>query len=297
MIGEIVAQVSDQPFDEYVREKLLEPLGLENTRPVLPEGAEGTNLAIGYAARDRHGQRARLPFFQARGIAPAAGFSSNVLDLADFAAWQFRILAGRDQEVLRGNTLREMQRVQWMDPDWTTTRGLGFGVYRFEDTTFTGHSGACPGYRSTLRIHPGERIAVVLMSNAGEENLPLELYASRIYQILQPALSRDEEDELTSNDDGIELDRFLGIYSLAPWGGEIAVVRWQKGLAMMLLPNDDPLETLQELRHQEGAIFVRIRDDGEKGEEIRFETDEAGRATVLWQHSNPSPRIESEPLR
>ncbi len=290
LVGEIVAAVSGLPFDEYVRQKVLAPLGLENTRSTLPQGNEGEKLAIGYAAKDRQGERARLPIFQARGIAPAAGFSSNVPDLADFAAWPFRILAGRDQEVLRGNTLREMQRVQWMDPKWETTRGLGFGVYRFEGVTSTGHSGACPGYRSTLRLHPSDRLAVVLLSNAGEEDLPLELYASRIYQILQPALTRKQDVQMA--DDGAELDRFVGTYDYAPWGGEIAVIRWQAGLSMVFLPSDNPLDSLEELRQKEGPRFVRMRDDGEEGEEIRFEIDGPGPASALWQHSNPWPRLE-----
>ncbi len=46
---------------------------------------------------------------------------------------------------------------------------------------------------------------MVLMCNAGEENLPLELNTSRIYQILQPVSSRDEKEETTA--DGMTLVR------------------------------------------------------------------------------------------
>ena len=44
--------------------------------------------------------------------------------------WQFRLLGDGGDEILRAATLREMQRVHWVDPDWETTWGLGFAVSR-----------------------------------------------------------------------------------------------------------------------------------------------------------------------
>ena len=45
------------------------------------------------------------------------------------------------------------------------------------------------------------------------------------------------------------------------------------------------------LKHIEGGRFRRIRDDERLGEEIVFETDEAGHVIRMWRHSNPSERI------
>jgi len=117
LAGQIVEQVSGKPYGEYVRENILAPLGLGRTTPEIPAGERGGLLAQGYGVLTRDGERAAMSFFQVRGIAPAAGFASNVEDLARFASWQFRLLAKGGSEVLRASTLREMQRVQWMDPD------------------------------------------------------------------------------------------------------------------------------------------------------------------------------------
>jgi hypothetical protein len=51
-----------------------------------------------------------------------------VVDLARFAAWIFRTLDGVNNNVLDTATLRDMQRVHWVDPDWRTTWGLAFEV-------------------------------------------------------------------------------------------------------------------------------------------------------------------------
>jgi hypothetical protein len=82
-----------------------------------------------------------------------------VEDLAAFASWQFRVLEGDGDQVLSANTLREMQRVHWVDPDWEVHWGLGFSVWRSNDKTFVGHGGGCPGFRSHLLLQTDDKFA------------------------------------------------------------------------------------------------------------------------------------------
>lgn len=302
LAGEIVAEVSGRPYEESVAEHVLEPLGLRSTRPEMPAELAGGRLATGYGSPGRNGERERLPLFDARGITPAAGFSSTAEDLARFASWQLRVLDpdapghSEAEEVLDRDTLREMQRVQWLDPDWETARGLGFGVYRRDDTTYVGHSGSCPGYRSALWLQTDDELGMVALANAN--GVDTELWVRRAHQILAPALEEVDEDP-DGGDEGTdappdELLRFTGHYSLAPWGGEVAVIPWKDSLAAVELPTEDPMEALDELRPVEGNRFHRVRDDGEPGEEIVFEEDADGRITALVQHSNRWRRMDLE---
>ena len=138
--GEIVEKVTSKNYEDYVEEHILKPLRLLHTTPYLPATERGKMLAKGYGALKRDGSRAVMPFYETRGIAPAAGFASNVKDLAAFASWQFRLLGNENSktEVLKPSTLREMQRVHWVDPDWETTWGLGFRVARKDNQTWVG---------------------------------------------------------------------------------------------------------------------------------------------------------------
>jgi len=298
LVGEIVAEVSGRPYDEVVRSQVLDPMGLADTRPEMPADLVGGRLATGYGAPSRNadGQvvRGRLPLFDARGITPAAGFSSTADDLAKFASWQLRVLdreTHEGEEILSRNTLREMQRVQWLDPGWEIARGLAFGVYRRDDVTYVGHSGSCPGYRTAVWIQADHEMAAVAMGNAGDAET--ELLVLRAHQIVTPGV----EAALAALEEGKTVDPALlvytGRYSVAPWGGEMAVIPWQDGLAVLDLPTDDPLDSLWEIRHVEANRFRRVRDDGELGEEIVFETDDAGNVTALVQHSNRWVRIDT----
>ncbi len=291
LAGELVAALSGESYDAYVRRSILQPLGLASTYPEMPRELIGSRLALGHSAVTREGVRKPVPFFETRGIAPAAGYASTVSDLARFAAWQFRILDTGESEVLPANTLREMHRVHWVDPDWETHWGLGFSVSRAKDRTFVGHGGSCPGFRSQLQLQTDQRIATVFMANASGVNTGR--YTQGMYDIMAPAILAARKDTSAAKPHDPSLDRYAGTYSDFPWGGETLVVPWDDGLALLSLPSNDPMQALTRLKRVPGRehTFRRVRRDDSLAEEVRFEVGADGRAARFWHHSNPSPRV------
>ncbi len=286
LLGEIVEEVSGQDYDTYIRENILEPLQLDNTRTELPESMYGEQLAVGYSSVNRAGNREKVNFFQANGIKAAAGFSSTVEDLGSFASWQFRIIDTSATEILKGSTLRYMQNVHWTDPDFETMRGLGFGVYKGPDQKkWVGHGGSCPGYRSTLMLSAESKKAYAVIINASGTN-PSK-YAFGINAIIEKA-EKDKGDEENSAD----LSEYTGRYDISPWGSEEYVGQMNGRLVTMSLPTNDPAGSMTFYKHIEGDIFRRVRDNGEMGEELVFERDDNGMVVRMLQHNNYSKRIQ-----
>lgn len=283
LAGEIVSAASGQPFDTYIHQHILDPLGMKSTTTDMPANEQGKRLAQGFSAIRRDGTRTPLPFYQARGVAPAAGFASTVEDLAKFAEWQFRDLATDGTEVLDARTLREMQRANWADPDLKRFRGLGFNVWKNDDKVFVGHDGVCPGYRTELTIRPSEKVAIVVMANAlGAE---VGEYAKAIYDMVSAA------DPKATADAGATLAPFAGSYDAFPWGGETLFAAWGDELLALDIPNRDPMEEPDHFRKVGDNTFQRVRKDGALGEKIVFEMGPDGKAKSVMWHSNPYPRI------
>ena len=288
LAGEIVSAVSGQAYDAYVRQHILQPLGLDDTSPDIPAAETGKRLATGYGRRMQGAHRDVLPFYQVRGVAPAAGFASTAEDLARFASWQFRLLGKGGQEVLDANTLREMQRVHWVDPDWRATWGLGFSIVRDGQDTFVGHGGSCPGYQTHLTLHPRDRVAMIVMSNAS--GVDVSMLANRAYRIMAPALKRATSDSTARKPVDASLDAYLGYYR--GFWGDATVIRWEGDLAMVSMPTDDPVAAIERLRKTGDHTFRRIRKEDESlGEEFAFEIGADGKATRFVRHSNPMARI------
>ncbi|MCA1732439.1 MAG: serine hydrolase [Acidobacteria bacterium] len=291
LAGELIANASGQPYDEYVRRNVLDPLGLRNTFTEMPESERGKRLAQGFSAERRDGTRKPVPFFTARGIAPAAGFASTVNDLARFASWQFRLLEKGGTEVVSVHTLREMHRPHWVDPDFELFWGLGFSVRKEGDSVVVGHGGSCPGFRTALTLVPKDEIAVVVMANAS--GVDTGKYASSIRKIVGPTIAKKPGEDAPEKKTAPPptLEAYVGSYDVFPWGGEMLVFVWGDHLGVIDVPSMDPIERMELLRKTGEHTFRRVRKDDALGETVVFEMGPDGRPTALRQHSNVYPRM------
>ncbi len=286
LAGEVVAATSGQPYAEYVQEHILDPLGLSDTSPDIPEAHRGGRLATGYSRPARDGNRTAIDFYQVRGIAPAAGYASTVEDLGRFASWQFRLMENGGAEVLHATTLREMQRVHFVSENFQTHRGLGFSVSRRDGTTFVGHGGSCPGYRTQLSMSNDDKIAVVFMTN-GHEVSPGS-YVQEVFDIVTPAIAEAVDNPGGGTRPDPQLEKYVGRYE-RPLAGESYVLIVEGKLAVVSLPTGSP--SLTKLEHLGDHTFRRIRDDGELGEAFTFEVDAEGNVTRMVRNTNYSIRV------
>jgi len=287
LAGEILQERSGEEYDDYIHKHILDPLNLSNTRTYYPEDMRGEELAIGYTGMHRDLSRDPVKPFFTRGITAAAGFTSSVNDLASFASWQFRLLENGGEEILPVNTLREMQRVHWVDPDWKTSWGLGFNVRRANDTTYVSHGGGCPGYITSFTTIPKQKIAAVVLTNAGDG--PASSMAVNILGVIGPALKL----AITPSEDQMpDYSMYEGNYESRPWGGEIAVRQWGSQLVVIDIPGNSLSKAMTDLEHDNGDTFMRLDDDGDRREPWAFELGDDGMAFRIKSHSGYMTRIE-----
>lgn len=284
LVGEIVAEKSGEDYASYVKNHILTPLNLTDTDTGFPTDSREPRIATGYSDPGRDFVFEVMPRYDANGITPAAGFASTALDLVKFASWQFRVLENESDDILAPNTLREMQRVQWMDWDWDTARGLAFGVYRTDGRTLVGHGGSCPGFNTRLAIDPLSKYAVSILTN--RNNVDLGSYVSAMLDILEAGGAPTSD--LSGDDD---LEEYVGSYNLHPWGGEQMIFRWKDGLATHYVPTKNPLEGMTKLKQIEGDRFHTVRSDDQPGHEVVFQRNSSGEIVSVSYHSISLPKI------
>jgi len=284
LVGETVAAVSGEPYTAYAQTHVLDPLGLTDTRTHMPMELYGKQLAVAYSAIKRDGTRDLVKPFDTRGITPAAGYTSTVVDLGKFASWNFRLLRTEKPEILKASTLREMQRVQFMDPDWTTSWGLGFDIEHVGDHTYVGHGGSCPGYETMLNMRPDDETAVIVLNDTADAVAP---FAPPVFSLLDKRKGFKFKGDLPSN---INLSDYTGHYSRSPWVSESIILPWAGGLAYLVLPTADPANGLRLLKPKGNDSFRRIRKDGTEAEEYKFNRDATGKIINFVVFSNIATR-------
>ena len=275
LLGFIVEEVSGLSFDDSVNKNILQPLNLSNTKTYMSIEDYGNILSLGYSSLNRNVERDKVNFFNADGIAAAAGFTSNVLDLAKFARWQLNLLSSSEKNILLPETLKDMHKVHWDDDLSSVTRGLGFGVYNLDGGTWVGHGGSCPGYRSQLYISPELGIAYSVMINSSGTN-PSK-YIRGMHRILSKV-------KLKKGEKVNKFKEFEGKYISQPWSSETYVQSWGENIALVSLPANEPYISLY--KHIEGDVFKKILSNDDLGQELEILRDDENNVIAYKTHQN-----------
>jgi CubicO group peptidase (beta-lactamase class C family) len=152
LLGELVARLRGKPWSEVLVERLLEPLGLEQTT-YLP----GQDHAQGYSVGHFAGTLTREPHQDTGAMAPAGQLWST---LADLAVWADFLATGHPS-ILAGSTVAEMY-----PPAPFEDYGLGLRRLAYDGSTLVGHTGSMPGFLACAFVDPTTRRSVVALANA-----------------------------------------------------------------------------------------------------------------------------------
>ncbi len=179
ILGRVVARASGQPYDQFVRARILEPLGMTSTT-FEPSRVPADRLAHGYRWEDNRWKEERQLPYGAGGS--MGGVLTSINDLSKYAsvylsAWPPR--DGPERAPLRRASLREMQQL-WRPapaaviqdaagPLQLNAGGYAFGLRVSQTCTFkyiVSHSGGLPGFGSIMQWLPDHGAGVIAFGNA-----------------------------------------------------------------------------------------------------------------------------------
>lgn len=274
LAGEIVTAVSGQDYPDYVRHQVLDPLGMDNTLVRSP-APDHPQLATGYGRRMPDHSRSIVPFIDCHAITPAANMTSSVEDLARFVMLQFRDGPAGGQQILRGSTLREMQRVHWLAPDWQAGWGLGFRITRQKRKTYVGHGGGFKGYVTMIGICPADKIGVIVLTNANDGDPGA--VGEKAFEWVAPAISKVTKPEPKAKEPDPAWQRYVGRYR--DFWGDSQVLILDGDLVLIDPTLPDPTETIAKLVPVAEHVFRTETKDGfaANGELVLFEMDAEGK--------------------
>ncbi|MFF3288583.1 serine hydrolase domain-containing protein [Streptomyces sp. NPDC003023] len=185
LLGSLVEALRGEPWEEVLRQEILEPLGLKRTgtQPQAPH-------AGGWAVHPWADVMLPEPIEDLGLMAPAGQLWSTAGDLCRFAVF----LAAGDDRVLGAESVREM-RTPSAPPEageWNGNYGLGLQIVRDADRTLIGHSGSLPGFLAGLWVSVEDGVAAVALANA-TSGPPTATVAADLVRIVADAEPRIPE--------------------------------------------------------------------------------------------------------
>ncbi|MDQ2982870.1 MAG: beta-lactamase family protein [Actinomycetota bacterium] len=170
-VGAAIARLAGAPFEDAMRERVLEPLGLRHTTFEPPAGAataRGHNQVAPGADEHRPADDA-----YPRARRPSGGLWSSVKDLLRFAAHQ---LGGPGP--LSAASLEELRRPQVSTGDGSY--GLGWATRGVGSRRIVEHGGSTAGYESLLLLLPEESFALAALTNSSRGSAAIRELQDRL---------------------------------------------------------------------------------------------------------------------
>ncbi|MFE6995949.1 serine hydrolase domain-containing protein [Microbacterium sp. NPDC057659] len=180
LVGRAIEAVTGRPVEDVIRERMLAPLGLADTRASADLYPAGADLARGFRTFDDGDSFVPEPYVGTGALGCIGSLFSTV---ADIAVWMEFLGSGFDPDaadaVLSAASRRELQVAhtlispvisQFTGADLDGA-GYGYGLVVEHDRRFgriVQHAGGLPGFSSHMRWHPATGIGVVVFGNSDQ---------------------------------------------------------------------------------------------------------------------------------
>jgi hypothetical protein len=216
-MGRVIEKLTEQTWDQAIRERIFTPLGLQHTI-TLPEEALLHRAAVGHVSE--HGSEPTVApvWGLPRSVGPAGLISSTTADVLAFA--RMHLCGGRAAD--GAQVLSEASAAAMADkhadlPDKHTlgdSWGLGWIRFGWDGHRLIGHDGSTIGQNAYLRLLPEQGLAVTLLTNGGHsQDLYQDLYReifAELADVAMPAPLGAPDEPPT-----VELQRHVGTYERA----------------------------------------------------------------------------------
>jgi CubicO group peptidase (beta-lactamase class C family)/uncharacterized membrane protein len=165
----IVERVSGRPFEQYLQENILEPLGMKRgffRRTVPPERA--ADMALGHTVEDGH---LRAQPLEQVVVASSGSLITTASDLSRFMLAHLQGGQYEGQRILREDTVRRMHRQHFTHDPRLSGWAHGFMEFQLNGQRLIGHTGDAYLFSSLLVLMPEHGMGLFVSYNGlGEKN-------------------------------------------------------------------------------------------------------------------------------
>lgn len=196
--GKVVERISGKPWSEFVRERILTPIGMKATKTSVNDYKKSDNVAVPH--NESGGTLRALPQGNVDGAAGAVRINSSV---SDMTKW-LRLQLGRGK--FEGKQIFSEKQAGLM---WTPANalpvnpfpakdaptqmfsayGLGWFIQDYRGRKLVQHSGGLDGMISQTALIPAENLGVVVLSNS--ETSVSSFVRNKIFDVFLDAPKRD----------------------------------------------------------------------------------------------------------
>lgn len=266
--GELIKNVTDTSWDDYIKYHFFEPLAMKHTSSTYNDIMTDENACTPHTLVN--GKIVKLPYTNIDNMGPSASINSCARDMANWLLFQLDSGRFDGKRIVPFSVLAETRKSNMISNDVNSkifktkhfsTYGLGWQSYDYEGRRVWEHSGGANGFVTKTEFIPEENLGVLVYTNTDANSL----YDALVKQVLEAYLNvpyrnlsekyfdggkvgrASEQAELDSlnkvvllkNKPSIDLQNFVGTYKNSFYGDvEIRLIKGKMTLHFSHHPNN-----------------------------------------------------------
>lgn len=290
--GQIIPAVTGVSWDNYIKQKIFDPLGMAHSNTSAKLYKSGDDYASPHSRVD--GKLQVLPLEDLSNVGPAGAINSSAADMAKWVQVQLNRgkFVDRDGRLFSDKQSREMWSPQTIlptgDPPAVLAAlktnfadyALGWGLREYHGHKLVGHTGGVGGFVSRVMLVPDENLGVVVLTNAEEGGA----FDSILYHVLDyymhvppsdwignfkklkddeernasESMKKAETGRATSSKPSLPLEKYSGTYNDA-WYGPITIRSENGGLTISFDHTPGMVGDLQPWQYDTFKAHWRVR--------------------------------------
>ncbi len=177
--GYLVGQVSGRSWEEFVQQRIFNPLHMATSNFSIVTTAESaSNFSHPY--REVSGEVKEIPFYGAQGaIGPAGAIVSSVTEMSQWLLLHANKGKFGDTQLVSENSIAQLHAPQMIIPETSkyaempySSYALGWFVSPYRGQPMLHHGGNIDGFSSLTSLLPRENVGVVVLTNMGGTPVP-----------------------------------------------------------------------------------------------------------------------------
>ncbi len=194
--GYIIELQSGKSWEQFVKERIFEPLGMTSTRYSIAEMVKQPEFGVGYTERRDSFEIYHIPYYEdIAGVAPCGAIASNIEDMSHWLIALMKDGKYEGKQVLPSAVLKAtMEPAIGFSNTALETRGWGeelnatYGMARelsvYRGHLLTKHGGDLPGFHTQVSFMPQDHVGVIVFE-IGNHSQPLyNIVSYNVYERL-----------------------------------------------------------------------------------------------------------------
>ena len=311
--GYLVGQITGTTWEGFVKERIFEPLGMDNSNFSVEDSQKEPDFSLPY--REKHKEVIEIPFCNIAAIGPAGSINSNIEDLAKWV--QLHLNKGKwgEKQILSETVIKEIHAPQivfkmpeldmifdsgemlpWM-------YGMAWMLTPYRGHLIVHHGGNIDGFSALVSFMPRENLGAVILTNLdgtlatmpiafnvydrllGLDQVP---WNKRLKELMSKLEDQQEQMKKESTKDrrpdtkpSHPLEDYAGEYQNPGYG--IMTVRLEGGELKGRYNS-----TAGALKHYHFDVFELYGKEDDRGEKVSFFSDLKGNIDRLSVQLEPS---------